>query len=113
MEVPYRYTHIKPKCQICFRNLKNIDPDILIGDLQHLLSTHTSSVSQLVDFYNNTLGSILDVHAPVKVKTVHFSHSASWFPSELRRIKSAGRALEWWYKASGLTVHKLAYQDYQ
>jgi len=53
-----------------FQKSQNIDPDTLTVDLQHLLCTHTSAVSKSVDCYNNTLGSILDVHALVKVRTV-------------------------------------------
>ena len=94
MEVPFSSPLTKPKCQICFRNLKNIDSDSLTADLQHSLPIITSSVSESVDLYNNTLANILDVHAPVKTRTVTFSRSAPWFTSELQRMKAVGRALE-------------------
>ncbi|KAM9454730.1 uncharacterized protein Hap1MRO34_020525 [Clarias gariepinus] len=39
--------------------------------------------------------------------------ASPWFTCELRKMKAAGRALERQYKASGLTVHKLAYREHQ
>ena len=40
MELPRLFPHIKPKSQICFRNLTNINPETMLLDLQHLLSTN-------------------------------------------------------------------------
>ena len=72
-----------------------------------------SSVTETVDFYNTALRNILDLHAPIKVRSATFSCSAPWYTSELRKMKAAGRALERRYMASGLTVHKQAYRDHQ
>ncbi|KAL6471391.1 hypothetical protein MHYP_G00200410 [Metynnis hypsauchen] len=113
MELPILSLSMKPKCQICFRNLKKINPEIMTIDLKNLLHTDLPSVNDAVDLYNKTLSSILDLHAPVKTRTVTFSRSAPWFTDELREMKAAGRALERCYKASGLTVHKLAYREHQ
>lgn len=99
MEVPFPSTHTKPKCQIHFRNLKNIDSDTLTMDLQHLLSTNTSSVSEC------RVASWVSTH----LSKVGLSRSAPWFTSELQRMM----ALERWYEASGLTVHKSAYRGHQ
>ncbi|KAL7875487.1 hypothetical protein AOLI_G00104500 [Acnodon oligacanthus] len=107
MELPIMSLSIKPKCQICFRNLKNINPKIMTVDLKNLLHTDLPSVIDAVDFYNKTLSSILDLHAPVKTRTVTFSHSAPWFTAELREIKAAGRALEHRYKAIEGIVRKM------
>ncbi|KAL6490182.1 hypothetical protein MHYP_G00005270 [Metynnis hypsauchen] len=107
MELPILSLSMKPKRQICFRNLKRINPEIMTIDLKNLLHTDLPSVNDAVDFYNKTLSSILDLHAPVKTRTVTFSRSAPWFTDELREMKAAGRALERCYKASGLTVHNL------
>ncbi|KAJ8014669.1 hypothetical protein DPEC_G00018060 [Dallia pectoralis] len=57
--------------------------------------------------------STLDLHAPVKTRTVTFCRSAPWYTVELRQLKAAGRAIERRYKATGLTVHKLGYQEHQ
>ena len=113
MEMSFHPPHSRPKRQICFRNIKNINLDALALDLQHLAPPTLSSVSDSVDYYNKTLSGLLDVHAPVRTKTVLFSRSAPWFTSELREMKAAGRALERRLMASGLTVHKMAYREHQ
>ncbi|KAJ8369327.1 hypothetical protein SKAU_G00093550 [Synaphobranchus kaupii] len=113
MELPFLSPHTKPKRQIRFRNLKKINPDTMTSDLQHLSSANFSSASESVDFYNNSLRSPLDFHAPVKTRAVTFSRSAPWFTCELREMKAAGRVLERRLKASGLTVHRLAYREHQ
>ncbi len=111
MELPLLSSYIKR--EIRFRNLKNINTEDLSVSLQHLNSADFSSATESVEFYNKTLSSFLDFHAPIKVRTVMFSRSAPWFTSDLWKMKAAGRALERQYKASGLTVYKLAYRDYQ
>lgn len=96
MELPFPHPHAKPKWQISFRNIKNINQDTITQDLQ-LLSSYSAtftSVSEAVDYYNSSLANLLDIHAHVKRKTVTFSHSAPWYTSELRLMKSAGRTLE-------------------
>ncbi len=113
MELPLLSSYIKHKREIRFRNLKKINTEDLSVSLQHLNSADFSSATESVEFYNKTLSSILDFHAPIKVRTVMFSRSALWFTSDLRKMKAAGRALERQYKASGLTVYKLAYRDHQ
>ncbi|KAL7860169.1 hypothetical protein SRHO_G00153160 [Serrasalmus rhombeus] len=85
----------------------------MTADLKNLLHADLPSVNDAVDFYNKSLSRILDLHAPVKTRTVTFSRSAPWFTDELREMKAARRALERCYKASGLTVHKLAYREHQ
>ena len=101
--------HIKPKRQIYFRNLKHIDTDIMTLDLQQIPpSANFTTVSESVEYYNKTLSTVLDLHAPLKSRTVSFSRSAPWFTSELRSMKAAGRVLERHLARSGLTVHRLA-----
>ncbi|CAJ1074272.1 LOW QUALITY PROTEIN: uncharacterized protein LOC119776875 [Xyrichtys novacula] len=66
-----------------------------------------------MNYYNHNLHSILDFHAPLKTRTVTFTRSAPWFTEELRLLKRTGRVLERAYVTSGLTVHKLAYQEHR
>ncbi|CAL8254400.1 unnamed protein product [Boreogadus saida] len=67
MELPFPSSHTKPKRQIHYRNVKNINMDALALDLQHLSSgsTDSLSVSDSVDLYNQSLSSLLDLHAPL------------------------------------------------
>ena len=113
MEIPILFPPDKPKRQISFRNLKNINTNSLTFDLQQLSSVNFQTATDSVNFYNASLSSLLDLHAPVKTRTVTFPHSAPWYTSELRAMKRAGRVLEWRLKVSGLTVHKLAYREHQ
>ncbi|KAF3844402.1 hypothetical protein F7725_007565 [Dissostichus mawsoni] len=50
--------------QIRFRNLRNINPDIMTLDLQHISSANFSSVNESVAYYNQSLNSLLDLHPP-------------------------------------------------
>ncbi|KAM3604518.1 uncharacterized protein V6R79_012350 [Siganus canaliculatus] len=113
MELPFSSPLSKPKRQISFRNIKNIKHDIFAQDLHYLSSTVLPSASEAVDFYNNSLSSLLDLHAPIKTRSVTFARSAPWFTCELRQLKAAGRVLERRFKATGLTVHKLAFKTHQ
>ncbi|XP_049434761.1 uncharacterized protein LOC125890251 [Epinephelus fuscoguttatus] len=116
MELPFSLSpYSKSKRQIRFTAMKNIDSDALASDLRCVSSGSValSSVTETVDFYNQSLTSLLDNHAPVRTCTVTFSRSAPWYTSELWRMKSAGRILERRFKASGLTVHKQAYREHQ
>ena len=115
MELPFPPPYAKPKRQIHFRNLKKINKDALALDLQLLSSDPTDflSVADSVDSYNQSLSSLLDLHAPLTSRTVSFSRSAPWYTCELRKMKAAGRVLERRLMASGLTVHKQAYKDHR
>ena len=62
---------------------------------------------------NQSLSSVLDLHAPIKTWDVAFARSAPWYTPELRNMKSTGRILEQHLRNSGLIVHKLALQEHQ
>lgn len=92
---------------ISFRNIRNIDPERisdLVADLPVLGS---------IDCYNSALSSILNVVAPVKERVVSFSKSSPWYTNDLRALKTEGRKIERLYKKSGLTVHKLMFEQHQ
>ena len=113
MELPFPPSHAKPKRQISFRKLNNINHDSMTSDLIHLSAATLPSASEAVDFYNTNLQNLLDLHAPMKTRTATFSRSAPWFTGELRKMKAAGRVLERRSIATGLTVHRLAYREHQ
>ncbi|CAL8388493.1 unnamed protein product [Boreogadus saida] len=107
MELPFPSSHTKPKRQIHFRNVKNINMDALALDLQHLSSgsTDSLSVADSVKLYNQSLSSLLDLHAPLtssleelKIFTascyaVHYLHLVAtwrrWFLSFHTCVRSA------------------------
>ena len=103
------------KREIQFRNLKLINQEALSLDLKQI-SSHASefqSPTDLVSYYNNSLGDLLNQHAPLKSRSVSFKRTAPWYTDELRKLKTSGRALERRFLTSGLTVHKLAYREHQ
>ena len=63
----------KPKRDIHFRNIKNINPAILYSDLKLLASVNHPSVNKSVEHYNYSLHCLLDTHAPLKTRTVSLS----------------------------------------
>ena len=103
----------RPKRQITFRNLTRIVSEDLAADLQHITWPASETVDELVEHYNTSLSNLLDSHAPVKTREVSFERSAPWYTLELRKIKTAGRALERQFRHTGLTVHKLAFREHQ
>ncbi|KAK7915506.1 hypothetical protein WMY93_011267 [Mugilogobius chulae] len=106
----------KAKRKITFRNLKSIEKSAVSALLTTKLSScpppESDNPSELVTYYNNTLSSCLDELAPIKTKTVSFTHTAPWYTPELRRMKSRKRQLERLSKKSCLTVHLQSYTDY-
>ena len=66
-----------------------------------------------MDNYNKSLKNLLDLHAPFKTRTVSFSCWAPWYTCQLRKLKTAGHALEWRATSSGLSVHTMAFKDHQ
>lgn len=84
---------VKPKGQIHFKNLKNINHDILSLDLQQISSAKFSSASDFVDFYNKIMRSVLVLHSPVKTRMITFAQSAPGFTQELRKMKTDGHVL--------------------
>ena len=91
----------RPKRQISFRNLKRI-VSVDMVTAYHLLPL---KLDELVEHYNTSLSSVLDLHAPVKTREVMFERSAPCYTQELRTIKTAGRVLEHQFRHTGLTTN--------
>ncbi|KAJ4938115.1 hypothetical protein JOQ06_002741, partial [Pogonophryne albipinna] len=68
MDMSFQSPLSKPKCKIHFRNLRNINPDTMTLDLQHLSSANFLSVNESVECYNQSLNSLLDLHASLKTR---------------------------------------------
>ena len=116
MELAFSSPHTKPKRQIHFRNISTkYRHGSLALDLQLLSSGSDDclSVTDSVDFYNQSMSSLLDLHAPLTTRSVSFSRSARWYTVALRKMKAAGRVLERRIKAPGLTVHKQAFREHK
>lgn len=83
--------------EILFRNLKSIDMETFRRDLKDsdlFNLTDDQDLSQLIGSYNHTLKSLLDLHAPIKRRTVTIRPSTPWFTNEIANAKRKRRMLE-------------------
>nr|XP_029137828.1 uncharacterized protein LOC114921708 [Labrus bergylta] len=106
----------KQKRKISFRNIKSVDPSAFSASISSKISSSPppqfNNPSELITYYNNTLSFCLDQLAPIKTKTVSFTHSAPWYTPELQKMKTRKRQLERLHKKTSLTVHFQSYSDY-
>ncbi|KAM4521909.1 uncharacterized protein PAE49_001834 [Odontesthes bonariensis] len=103
----------KEQRTVFFRNIKHIDTTDLSTLISSYPSPHpASSPADLVTHYNNCLSFSLTTLAPLKKRSVSFTHTAPWFTPELRQLKATGRRLERLYERTGLTVHSQMYSDH-
>ncbi|KAK0138992.1 hypothetical protein N1851_024468 [Merluccius polli] len=103
-------SRIKSSHFISFRNLKNINIDILCSNIDNILIPVCSTTSdEMITHYNISLNNILNSLAPVKTRSVSFSTTAPWYTPHLRSLKTKGRQLERLYKKTGLAIHKEMY----
>ena len=101
--------------EISFRNLKNINyQQLSTGNVisEKLESLPTKSdVMMQVQFYNDTLTEIFDHTAPVISKKVPIRKNSPWYDDKLRACKRTCRKYERLWRKSGLTIHKLIFQE--
>ena len=103
-----------PKKLIISRNLKKIDAvqfkhDITNSGLLEGLYDSNSSVSEMVESYEEILLSVLNKHAPVRSKVIILRPAAPWLTSDIRKQKRERRRLERKWRSTGLTVHREMY----
>uniref|UniRef100_A0A8C7Z8K8 Reverse transcriptase domain-containing protein n=1 Tax=Oryzias sinensis TaxID=183150 RepID=A0A8C7Z8K8_9TELE len=102
-----------PTRSITYRKIKNINLDHFSSHITNLPDTNTlHTPDELVSHYNNNLRNILDIHAPLKTRTVSFSLTAPLFTPYLRQLKAKGRGLERLYKKTGLSIHREMYTSH-
>lgn len=109
----FSLSKIKQSRVMSFRNIKNINlADLTTGINNFPIINHLCTLDQLVSIYNDGLQTLLNSLAPLKTRTISFSHSAPWFTPHLRQLKAKGRQLERLSRKSGLAVHKQMYHDH-
>jgi hypothetical protein len=100
LRVPQDHTkkHLVRRCW------RQFDLDRFIEDLEQsslvLDSTDDDNVNDLFDHYDNTLRSLLDVHAPTRTVCVRAARSAPWYDADCREAKKQTRRLEKLYRTS-------------
>ena len=93
--------------------MKNINLQQLNNEFSEKMESlpTKSDVHEQVKFYNETLTAVFDYAAPQISKKVQIRESFPWYNDELRECKRTCRKYERLWKNSGLTVHKLAFQE--
>ena len=76
-----------PKTEsVTYRKIKAIDLDAFKQDLELALSNqHHGNIDEAINFYNDKVKCVLDVHAPEKTKVVKRSHNQPWFNDSIKQ----------------------------
>ena len=82
------------------RSWRSFNLDDFVRDLQQstLVCSPPTDVDELVAAYDDTLKSLLDVHAPYRVVRQSTRQSQHWFDAECRAVKRSTRKLERAYR---------------
>jgi len=78
-----------PLTQISFRCFKSTCVSKFTRDILHsrLITRPPPNLSDLVDAYNSTLTSLIDIHAPLKTKTIRVKPINKWYTPALSALK--------------------------
>ncbi len=81
---------------VIFRKIKSIDIDQLKSDLapSNLCVSPSQDLDQLVKDYRQTLGSLLDIHAPLQSNVMAIRPTVPWYNQEIKDAKRIRRGLE-------------------
>ena len=63
------------------------------SDLASISMDEELDLHHLVEVYNQNLAEILDIHAPLKSKTLKITHIQPWFNDKIKREILLGRRL--------------------
>ena len=101
---------------ITFRKLRSIDfdsfgSDVTNSSLSSLFATPLPCLDDLISQYNDVLSSILDIHAPVKTKTITLRPAAPWYSEEINNLKKDRRRLERRWRRTKLPVDRQLFID--
>ena len=102
------------KVLVNHRKLRSVNTKILASDIQNslLVAAPKVTLDELVEQYNATLKSIVDVHAPVKTRWLTIRPHAPWNNDELRAEKREKRRKERRWRCTRLEVDKQIFQDH-
>ncbi|XP_028519056.1 uncharacterized protein LOC114576505 [Exaiptasia diaphana] len=102
------------KVLVNYRKLRSVNTKNLESDIQNslLVAAPKVTLDELVEQYNATLKSIVDVHAPVKTRWLTIRPHAPWYNDELRAEKREKRRKERRWRCTRLEVDKQIFQDH-
>jgi hypothetical protein len=98
---------------ISYRNFKLIDVPSFSSALTHTVSSRILLASQqfchadqLERIYHDTIRQLLDMYAPIKVKTLRRSTNMPWFNDAIRRHRRLLRRAERNWRSTRLMIHR-------
>ena len=104
------------KLNITFRKLRSIDfnnfgSDVLNSSFPSLFAAPLPCLDDLIIEYNDVLSSILDIRAPVRIKTVTLRPAAAWYSEEINSLKKHRRRLERRWRRTKLPADRQLFID--
>lgn len=94
---------------VTFRKFKTVNVSDVSDDiLNSALNTDLSAceLDGVVSLYNSELARIIDVHAPLKTRTLTVREEAEWYTDNIRAAKQKRRQAERLWRKTGLSVHR-------
>ena len=101
-----------PRKVISYRKVKSVERDRFNNDIKNsplMGYENIEDITDLVDLYENTLTSLLELHAPLKRRVVTLRPAAPWYSDQIRAEKVKRRRLERHWRANRLTVTRELY----
>ena len=94
--------------RLVYRKLKSVNIEDIRQDISSAYSCCDlpDSVDDLVDYYNNTLMTLLDKYAPEKTKVVTYRPNSLWYTDEVCIAKQEKRLAEKRWCRTKLMDHK-------
>ncbi len=98
---------------VSYRKWKHIDLEQFKNDISEstIFTEPQTTVDNLVLQYNTVLSSLVDRHAPLKIKTITIRPSAEWYTEEIDEAKRVRRRLEKRSRRTGLYVDSQQYES--
>jgi hypothetical protein len=114
--VSFKANASKPSLErkyVTYRKLRAIDIDSFRQDILNsdLTNIHGSNVDELLDSYSTRLSTLLDIHAPLRSKTITLRPTCPWFTDELHASKHLKRRFERKWRKTRLAVHHQIYRN--
>ena len=92
-------------------DFRSIDHDDFLLDLyeQFCVSDVATTLETATDQYNISVQTLIDKHAPAKLKRIKKVSSCPWFDQEYLLLRRKRKKAERMFKKSTLLTYKLAY----
>ena len=94
--------------EVTYRKIKAIDADCFIRDVSASVLCSTSATTDIdadVALYNNTLSTIVNMHAAEKTRKIPARPQPGWYNEDIRVAKQSRRQAERLWRKTRLTVH--------